>query len=81
MSEAKENNGARSQHFANTGTASAISVSADELKDLCDRCHRVGKACSIRFENHVNHIPVWSCAHFKHDVAPIMVVGTNGRVI
>jgi len=86
MSEAKENSGALVHGLGRAGSASAISVSDAEFirlptGDLCDRCARTNRACSLRCDAHQVDVLVRSCAHYKHNVAPIMVVGTNGRVI
>jgi len=86
MSEAKGNNGALVHGLGRAGSASAISVSNAEFirlptGDLCDRCARTNRACSLRCDAHQESIRVRSCSHYKHNVAPIMVVGTNGRVI
>ena len=86
MSEAKENSGASVHGLGRAGIASAISVSNAEFirlptGDLCDRCARTNRACSLRCDAHQDNIMVRSCAHYKHNILPIMVVGTNGRVI
>ncbi len=86
MSEAKENSGASVHDLGRAGRASAISVSNAEFirlpsGDLCDRCARTNRACSLRCDAHEKNIMVRSCAHYKYNILPIMVVGTNGRVI